>query len=784
VAPGREGKPYLNLVDVTFRALQLQRFRDAALERRLTELFTRTMPPGKAVFETEGERYVRVWVAPVEPETPMELGDRVARCGGEAETRRLMLEAVADGCRGALEVMIRQVVPAEQRLEIPCRTAVEKHLERPGRVSLPLLGELDLAGPGNPSAPPGLPEVCAHCCLRRPQAHPNGPDRAEPGSAPARPPGEKRPAPATLAFREWSGIGPAWPQELEVEPEGHSDPDPHFSRPRPEIDAATVSRLTALRDLHEDGGWPLPSDLTGPGHTRPLVNFLFSGGVFRGVYQLGTLAAVSVAGLRPDLIAGESVGSITGAMVAQALTGWDDRDQPIARLAATYLAMDHLILTDRFADFIRGLTLRAASTPFSLRQVDRFLRRYDHAGSDRFNEEARIVMAGLERLFGLSPFELKRLVKALRLREWSQAYELLRAYVQEWLDRMGVGNQILGAEPLTLLIVEHVLERLPGEESINPELAGFDRYLTEAGIFLFATTTNLTQGQLELVGAEQLLGTGRATLLEGLLASSAFPGIFRPRWSWELMPASTANSQYIDGGVMDNLPLDAVAHFLRLASEPEVGTVARRPTHRGWPVPHLLFAPSLEIAPPLPTADQLARYPGNWPAVWRRARQLRYNKKLELYTKTQQAMRAIYQAVGDQAFVPLDLEVVTVRPRWLPSTFGFHPMLGFERDRAAASIAHGCATALLELGRTARDQPAWAAGWGLDPARLPPDPPRSYMDPIVPRSGSPGGCWFRPGADCPFSRSRLAKVGLPERTRDELERIHHLCGREETHAPA
>ncbi len=803
--PERGGKPYLNLLDVTFRAMQLQRFRDAALERRMTELYTRVIPPDNAVYrpddKPDGHRFLRVWVAPVEPEAPLELGDRIARCAGEVESRRIMMEAVADGCRAALEVMIRDIEDPEAEQEILCRAAVERHLARSTGPTLPLLAQIGddpaLQASRTLLGPPGLPEVCSHCTLRRKR-----PPRLENGHPEPEPPAgnpvpDMPPAPVTLAFKKWKTVAPAWPYQQGTNGPSAPAPDAHFVREDTAYEKRTRDTLIAVREKYwtEFSGstatdkWPPPRPGKGPGNERPVVSFLFSGGVFRGVYQLGSLTALSEAGLVPDVIAGASVGSITGAMVAQALTPpyGPARDARIARLAATYLAMDRLILTDRFADFIRGLTLRGAATRFSLRQADRFFRIYDQAGSARFDKEARMVMAGLERLFWLSPFELKRLVKALRLREFNKVYDLLRAYTQEWLDRMGVGKQVLGAEPLTLLILEHVLQPLPTERFTTPDLVGFDRYLYESGIFFLATTTNLTEGRLEILGEQQLIGKDRATLLEGLLASSAFPGVFRPRWSWEVMPASTDRHQYIDGGVMDNLPLDAVGHFLRLASDDGVEIVARRPTHNGQEVPHLLFSASLEIAPPEPTVEELNRYLAEWPAVWKRARQLRYNKKLQLYALTQSSIRSIWAKARKQAspgtFIPLDLEVVMVRPRWLCGTFGFHPMLGFRRERQAASIAHGCATTLLELARVARANSAWAEGWGLEASRLPPDPPETFKDPILPRAGEKGDCWFRPGTPCPFSKDRLEKTGLPAHTQLELQQIHTLCGKPETHSP-
>jgi len=387
------------------------------------------------------------------------------------------------------------------------------------------------------------------------------------------------------------------------------------------------------------------------GHKRPLVSLLFSGGVFRGVYQMGVLNALSESGLQPDIIAGASVGSITAALVAEALshTDQDARAARIGRLAATFLALDRLILTDRFVDFVRNFTLRAAATRFSLRDADRFFRRYDRANPRRFNREARLVLAGLERLFYLSPFELRDLAKALRERRTDTVVKLLERHVTEWLERMGVGDEILGAEPLARLIKEHVLKQLnPDAGSVAP----FQAFL-EKGVYFLATATNLTKGRLEILGARQEGSEHEydTVLLDGLLASSAFPAVFRPRSSWEVMPGSHSEQQYIDGGVMDNLPLDAVAEFLYTASLG--GRIAARPSIDGQDVPHLLFSASLEPVVPKLDQGQIDTLCADWPTLLGRTRKLGYNKKLDDFQETQRALRKIYAETPENHGAPV-----------------------------------------------------------------------------------------------------------------------------------
>jgi predicted acylesterase/phospholipase RssA len=798
-----EGKPALNLVDVALRAFQLMRFRDATLERRLTELFTRAIPPGSAVYSMGQDKFLRIWVTPIEPDEPLSLGERLLRCEGLEEGRTMIAETVADGCRAALEVMIRGSMAGNPNTAISCLGAVQAHRAKQmasQSLSLPLLPLLSDGQPRPDDAAdsPGLPEVCRHCRLSP--------------LAPVKPPAGAPPITRSLVIRDWEKIGAVWPHEYQKETRrtpGKLTEDPHFVRRTPPAPQPTPEQ--------EAKKWPLarvlPDQGMVAGDQRPVVSLLFSGGVFRGVYQVGTLNALSDAGLYPDIIAGASIGSITAAMVAQTFSGAPGathaaRMPAIARVAATYLAIDRLVLTDRFADFVRGLTLRAAATRFSLRQADRFFRRFDAAGANQFNREARLVAAGLERLFWLSPFELHDLVKALRLGKANKVYDQLRSHVQEWLERMGVGNQVLGSEPLALLISEHVLERLT---TVGGAPAAFDHFLDTAGICFLATTVNLTEGCLEILGEGQLGGTQPpAVMLEGLLASSAFPGVFRPRWSWEVMPRTNARHQYIDGGTMDNLPLDAVAHFIKRVSDQ--GRIPDRPHLKELGnVPHLLFSASLQVNPDVPSKRELDRYPGEWPLLLKRAGQLRYNKKLEQYAEAQRHLRRIHGKIrreGTQQpglLVPLDLEVVMVRPRWLCGTFGFHPMLGFRRQRQVESIAHGCATALMELGRVSQQRPKWVKGWGVDMARLPTDPPRTDSTPILPRwarESDPGQrealerkeraekertgeCWYRPGVPCTFSRATLTalKAGIPTDTIEELAEIHRACGRPETHQP-
>jgi hypothetical protein len=462
-----------------------------------------------------------------------------------------------------------------------------------------------------------------------------------------------------------------------------------------------------------------------------------------------------------------------------------ERRRRVLALAAVYLGIDRLILTDRFADFIRTLTVRAAGARISIRDLDRVLRRFDEPDPWTFSGEVRRVLAGLERLTYVSPYELNDLVEAFRRQRHARTVRLLMRHFQEWLGRMGVANEVLGAEPLARLIREQVLAGFaPGSEPADVPLTAFLKH----GLCFLATTTNLTEGSLEILGEGQLDQPGHDTrLLEGLLASSAFPGVFRPRWAWEVHPGSHEPHQYIDGGVMDNLPVDAVAQFLHRAARH--GIIQPQPAE-----PHLVVCASLEPGQPvLEPGKALLKLGQYWPGLLRRARKLGYNQKLDVFRRTQRNIRTILArraaegqtaAAREPAHTILSLDVVPIIPNWLPGTFAFHPMLGFRRAAQARSIAHGCAATLFRFAQLVHERPATAATWGV---RLSPEEAEqatAAAKTFVPVGGDERGhCRFRPGTLCPFSLEGQDAVNgrRPEATRRALAEIYHACGDRRTH---
>ena len=717
------------------------------MEQRLTRLYTKVLPPGRASVQVGDKTYIRTAVYPVEPDHPITVNQRILTRSPGEDLTTLLHQTVADGCRAALEGMIPGAIQAAAlgKPTVKCQAAIDKRLDP------------ESALPGSSlSLGPGLEEICRHCNLSE------GAGAPAHNTAPAVP--ISNPVAQSLRVRTEHLTWPEWPLE-------GLQRDAITGDTAPDID----ERFSFAPN------WPRQPSST----TRPLVSLLFGGGVFRGVFHMGVANALNELGVTPDLVAGSSVGSIIAAMIAQVLSlpTQAARHVQLARLSATFLCMDRLILTDRLADFVRRFTLRAAETNFSPRDLDLILRSYDYDQAAAHDERRRRVAAGVERLFYLSAFEQGTLAEAGGKGDTDRLRTALERGLQGFLDRSGIGRELLGAEPLALLIDNHVIGSL--KSSSTPSANLFQAFL-HAGVYFLATATNLTEGDLDILGSPY--APLNANLLYGLLASSAFPGVFRPRAAWEVFQSASTDDEYIDGGTIDNLPLDAVTRFMDRASRQHL--IARRPDIGGRPVPHLLFTASLERDPSV--LRHGASMQNRCIELWQRATTFTHNRKIEAYSQVQKDLRAIYDA-GQSGWEPVDVHVVAVKPRWMCSTFGFHPMLGFRRRKQAQSIAHGCASTLIALSAESQDRPHWAKAWGVSEAAARVTPSTSGPPLPVRDKKRPGECWFRTGPDCPFSKKVLERLtqtapqGGPTwigpATIEEVNRIYELCGVAETHEP-
>lgn len=705
----------------------------------------------------------------IEPLKPVVMTTHLARCTNETEKRSVLMGTIADGCRASLSALYRNRLAelsadsgilAELKLaefETEHKTEPRTPITPPCRKLQNELGNKfgvkGLPGILEDKSPPGVVEICEECRFYK-DAKSSWEEiaaaKAKADQAPIRP------------MPDWGRVTEAPPERIDIK--------------------------NILPRIEQTKEWPLPRDPrnglpTQNGKERPTVSLIFSGGVFRGVFQVGVLNAFNMAEIKPDLVAGASVGTIMAALSARVFSEKNpqERHRRIASVAATFLSIDRLVLTDRFADFIRRFTLRAGAADFSLRDADHLFRRFDRRDWELLARRSRRVLAGLHRLVYVNPLELLDICSFVSPRKRGQLLDTLLLYAQESLDRAGIGSELLGAEPLEQLIRAHV-------KGDSDEGAEFDEFLGSdaVGIHFMATATNLTTGELDVLGS---FGNEerRPALVPGLLASSAFPAVFRPRMNWELRAGSPGlPEELVDGGIADNLPLVPVYRFLFYAGL--AGWLALRPKAGQEARPHLLLTASLEPKRRNLFGEDLKRTTECWTNLMGRVGRLRYNVKVDSHQQTQADLRNILEVLAKPNEQPeidlLDLHVSCVKPEWLCGTFAFHPMLGFKRDRQAQSIAHGCACTLVHLCREQVDHKDWTPHWW---SHLEPRNTNNVQDresDIKPHPvNSCGDCWFVQGHKCPFSESELLKVQpeLGKETQAALAEIYHHCGQAKTH---
>ncbi len=700
--PATVDSAFTELTEVAKRGLELQRFRDAELEVDLMRLFNATLPNDSgAVFSAGSVRVLRAEPHRIEADRPLGMNTRIPTAEPQ-DRRALVEEAIAVGCFQTM----KKLIEVEPRLKPEdwdgsC-TSLMAHHRKAG-----------CALPGSrPEIGPGISEICAACRKR------NGRDGGVYFTNP-----EVKGASAFFTFSKLgTQLYTEYPSRLVqfgfggsslftsnissvIEQYAHPEGDQHERRPKPD---RTI---------------------------EPLVACLFSGGVFRGVFQVGVANALQMLAIVPRVVAGASVGSITGALIAQVLAAKPDpkanavvkteeakdpkaaetkapqdpkavaRVMAMRKLGATYLALDRLVLTDRLADFVRKFTLRAGNAKFSLRDMDVVFRRLERNSTDVYFGRMRRVIAGIERVTYITPCELALLTHAARDGRWDQFGPRLTDYIQKMLGWYGVGLEVLGAEPLNLLLRELVLRAHPlpspnGKKETyadDPEAADFRIFGKD--VDLIAVTTNMRTGCMEVLKSPDVPGgkEGNPRLIEGLLASSAFPGAFRPQWSWEIFrkPGDRV-VPYCDGGVLDNLPFNAVIDHLKDIEKAEGASDC----------PHLVFTASLEPAAEIWNGadghDRANNVAQSWRKVSARATVMKHNKKIEDFVRAQREVQQIYTAKQRDDYRPVDVHVIAVKPKWLCGTFAFHPMLGFRRENQAASIAHGCFSTFEEFSRYLR----------------------------------------------------------------------------------
>jgi hypothetical protein len=241
------------------------------------------------------------------------------------------------------------------------------------------------------------------------------------------------------------------------------------------------------------------------------------------------------------------------------------------------------------------------------------------------------------------------------------------------------------------------------------------------------------------------------------------------------------------------------------------GNNASKRYERRPAVPHLILTATLEPEK-VDWSHRTDLCSLSWMDIRKRAAQLRYNGKIDRFQQGQREIRRIIAQrakEGDPDVhahdLPLNLDVLAVKPQWLCGTFAFHPMLGFARSNQTKSIAHGCASTICAVADHFDPQNKahavdvnslreWALSRGIALHQLPERTDASCGGALAygpakltAEEQSHGACWFRkvdPQTGrrpvCPFHSSSPAATEGDE-VSPELHKIYQVCGQRATH---
>jgi predicted acylesterase/phospholipase RssA len=455
--------------------------------------------------------------------------------------------------------------------------------------------------------------------------------------------------------------------------------------------------------------WIEHPQLTGE---RSRIVFIASGGVFRGAFHIGLLAAMRLANAKPDLIVGASVGTLMGAALGRMFA--EPEARTLQTLVNVFLEVDSRVaLTNRLKSVARELGIRGRSIDLSPGRVRRMVRRGGRAdvGFAVTGAPSALIDA-ISDLFLIPHRETRDIAAQFIAGHTAEAADRFLAQLRtETIRRLDIERAVIG----TSLLEQVAAELLIGGGAIDRlEYQPFQI----ANIGFYGTATNLRTQSAVLLGSKSSAPKPEAPFdfVEAALASSAFPVVFAPRPESLVFPGTGRPDVLLaDGGMFDNLPFLPAIEIL---SKCQVGyrrTAGADRTRLGWiqtqlRQPDLLIAGALD---PRPEVDELVGQTYNSiEAVRRRAGALKHNVKIRSFEK---ASRRIYgQLMRLEAARPPELQepragfldkvvnagVLPVFPMsrdHLNGTFAFCASTGLARARVQRSIADGCFQTLLAL---------------------------------------------------------------------------------------
>lgn len=425
-----------------------------------------------------------------------------------------------------------------------------------------------------------------------------------------------------------------------------------------------------------------------------------NGGVFRGSFHIGMIAALVTAGLRPHAIFGASVGALMGAAMASIFEYDENADKPLdekmfdeeakARGPIQFPGGNGPVRwTDARQKKLKTLIDLFADVPNKV------------AFTDQLRFTTQLVFDLAINRYGAAP-------KVKTLTRWLESPFILVEAIQR------VQQHILETHEIQSMMGSDLLRQAIEAVLHDTKLDQLQPFVHKNGahnIEFYATTTNLKTEDTEVLGKSISNCTDEYSFVDSLLASSAFPLLFSP------VPKNHVYLQYnpgnndvllCDGGIFDNLPIGKAIDWL---SQKQINFNS---TPAQWNVPHRLILGALS-ADPTRESDGYKKTPY---AVYKQGQKIKNNYKLYSYQKHATKVSACVKALKDietrnpsikeeNAYAHLkantvQLAVQIIEPsddKHINDTFAFSPFTGFKLETFHKSITNGCYQTLLKLAQ-------------------------------------------------------------------------------------
>lgn len=448
---------------------------------------------------------------------------------------------------------------------------------------------------------------------------------------------------------------------------------------------------------------------------QPKVVFLGSGGVFRGAFHIGVLAAMYQIKLYPDLVVDASVGTLMGGALCR-MTAGKEEDAPkvLADLASLFVNVDkNVSLTLVLKSATKQLGTRAREIRLSGSELSRKVRAGSQADAGYAATGAPPVLTdALSYLLTIPQWETARITSQFIAGDFSAAISAFLLQVRkETLTNFGIKNCLMGVTLLEKQTRKLMQFTATGEglHKVQP----YQKAALQRSVAFFGTTSFLNGSTSLVLGRDFLTTATTWNAVQEGLCSSAFPAVFAARSEADLLPgAGRLDRFFADGGMFDNLPFFPAIEILSDLQD-AVGYTSqdelRQRTLQRSERPNLIISAGLNQKP-LPEEKFVA---DTMFAVNDRATTLSYESKTNTFCSTASASVEMLKDIAGKQLDPLTLDqskflnrfvsgtvvaVTPADPKHINPTFAFCRSLGMNAARIQSSIGDGCYHTLKQFG--------------------------------------------------------------------------------------